>query len=50
VAEFTEVEPHVPWEAVDAARALAEHDKIEVVVALGGGRAMGGGKGVVSGV
>src|SRR5207248_7839966 len=36
-------------EAVDAARALAEHDKIEVVVALGGGSAMGVGKGVVSG-
>ena len=49
VAEFTEVEPHVPREAVDAARALAEHDKIEVVVALGGGSAMGVGKGVVSG-
>src|SRR5437763_9548180 len=29
VSEFTEVEPHVPREAVDAARALAEHDKIE---------------------
>jgi len=43
------VEPHVPREAVDAARALAEHDKIEVVVALGGGSAMGVGKGVVSG-
>jgi len=49
VAEFTEVEPHVPREAVDAARALAERDKIEVVVALGGGSAMGVGKGVVSG-
>ena len=49
MAEFTEVEPHVPREAVDAARALAEHDKIEVVVALGGGSAMGVGKGVVSG-
>ena len=43
------MEPHVPREAVDAARALAEHDKIEVVVALGGGSAMGVGKGVVSG-
>ena len=49
MAEFTEVEPHVPREAVDAARALAERDKIEVVVALGGGSAMGVGKGVVSG-
>jgi maleylacetate reductase len=43
------VEPHVPREAVDAARALAEHHKIEVVVALGGGSAIGVGKGVVSG-
>ena len=48
-AEFTEVEPHVPREAVEAARALAEHHKIEVVVALGGGSALGVGKGVVSG-
>jgi maleylacetate reductase len=43
------VEPHVPRETVDAARALAERDKIEVVVAMGGGSAMGVGKGVVSG-
>ena len=43
------MEPHVPREAVDAARALAEHHKIEVVVALGGGSAMGVGKGVVFG-
>jgi alcohol dehydrogenase class IV len=48
-AEFDGVEPHVPREAVDAARALADHHKIEVVVALGGGSAMGVGKGVVSG-
>jgi maleylacetate reductase len=48
-AEFTGVEPHVPREAVDAARALAGHHKIEVVVAMGGGSAMGVGKGVVSG-
>ncbi len=34
---------------MDAARALAEHHKIEVVVAMGGGSAMGVGKGVVSG-
>jgi maleylacetate reductase len=48
-AEFTEVEPHVPRETVDAARAVAERQQIEVVVALGGGSAMGVGKGVVSG-
>jgi alcohol dehydrogenase class IV len=48
-AEFTEVEPHVPREAVDAARARAAHHKIEVVVAMGGGSAMGVGKGVVFG-
>jgi maleylacetate reductase len=48
-AEFTGVEPHVPREAVDAARALAEHHRIEVVVAMGGGSAIGVGKGVVSG-
>jgi maleylacetate reductase len=48
-AEFTGVEPHVPQETVDAARALAEQQKIEVVVAMGGGSAMGVGKGVVSG-
>ena len=43
------MEPHVPREAVDAARAQAEQHKIEVVVAMGGGSAMGVGKGVVSG-
>jgi maleylacetate reductase len=48
-AEFTEVEPHVPKETVDAARALATQHKIEVVVAMGGGSAMGVGKGVVVG-
>jgi maleylacetate reductase len=48
-AEFTEVEPHVPRETVDAARALAEKHKIEVVVAMGGGSAIGVGKGVVYG-
>jgi maleylacetate reductase len=48
-AEFTEVQPHVPRETVDAARALAERYKIEVVVAMGGGSAMGVGKGVVFG-
>jgi len=49
VAEFTEVEPHVPRETVDAARGLAQHETIDVVVAMGGGSAMGVGKGVVSG-
>ena len=48
-AEFTDVEPHVPRETVDAARVLAEKHKIEVVVAMGGGSAMGVGKGVVFG-
>ena len=46
VAEFTQVEPHVPRETVDAARALAQQQKIDVVVVLGGGSAMGVGKGV----
>jgi maleylacetate reductase len=49
VAEFTEVEPHVPREIVDAARVIAEEKGIDVVVAMGGGSAMGVGKGVVSG-
>ena len=48
-AEFTQVEPHVPRETVDAARALAEQHKIEIVVAMGGGSAIGVGKGVVFG-
>jgi len=48
VAEFTEVEPHVPREVVDAARTLADEKKVSVVVALGGGSAIGVGKGVVS--
>ena len=48
-AEFIEVKPHVPRETVDAARALAEQYRIEVVVAMGGGSAMGVGKGVVFG-
>src|SRR5438132_7783943 len=47
VAEFTEVEPHVPREAVEAARALADEKQVAVVVALGGGSAMGVGKGAV---
>jgi len=49
VAEFAEVEPHVPVETVAAARAQAEQKRIDVVVAMGGGSAMGVGKGVVSG-
>jgi maleylacetate reductase len=49
VAEFTQVEQHVPQETVDAARLLAEKNAIDVVVALGGGSAMGVGKGVVQG-
>jgi maleylacetate reductase len=44
--EYTNIEPHVPREVVDAARALAEQRKIDVVVALGGGSALGVGKGV----
>src|SRR5438270_3504192 len=47
VAEFAQVEPHVPREVVDAARALAQQQKVDVVVALGGGSAMGVGKGTV---
>jgi maleylacetate reductase len=47
VAEFAGVEPHVPREVVDAARALAQQQKVDVVVVLGGGSAMGVGKGVV---
>jgi maleylacetate reductase len=43
------VEPHVPVETVAAARAQAEQKRIDVVVAMGGGSAMGVGKGVVSG-
>jgi len=49
VAEFTQVEQHVPQETVEAARGLAEQKLIEVVVAMGGGSAMGVGKGVVLG-
>src|SRR2546430_1614334 len=48
VAEFSEVEPHVPRETVEAARVIAQQKKIDVVVAMGGGSAMGLGKGVVS--
>src|SRR5947208_14547711 len=47
VAEFAGVEPHVPREVVDAARALAQQQKVDVVGELSGGSAMGAGKGVV---
>ncbi|MEA2634261.1 MAG: maleylacetate reductase [Chloroflexota bacterium] len=43
------MEPHVPQEIVEAARALAQQEQIDVVVAMGGGSAMGVGKGVVAG-
>src|SRR5207237_6215922 len=36
VAEFAEVEPHVPRDVVDAARTLATQQKVDVVVVLGG--------------
>ena len=48
VAEFTDVAPHVPREAVDSARKLADEKDVDVVVTLGGGSAIGVGKGVVS--
>src|SRR5207237_10375358 len=47
VAGVALVEPDVPREGVDAARALAQQQKVDVVVALGGGSAMGVGKGTV---
>src|SRR5205814_2228586 len=46
VAEFTDVAPHVPRESVEAARALAAEKQVDVVVAMGGGSALGVGKGV----
>lgn len=49
VGEFTDVVPHVPREAVDAARALAAESRVDVVVAMGGGSAIGVGKGVALG-
>jgi len=49
VAEFTRVEQHVPKEIVEAARAFAQQKKVDVVVAMGGGSAMGVGKGVLAG-
>jgi maleylacetate reductase len=48
VAEFTGVAPHVPAEAVEAARTLVERHKVNAVVAMGGGSAIGVGKGVVA--
>ena len=51
VGEFTGVMPHVPQEAVDAARALAVERRADLVVTMGGGSAIGVGKGVaLSGV
>ena len=49
VAESNDVMPHVPREAVDAARALAAEKRADVVVAMGGGSAIGVGKGVALG-
>src|SRR5437764_10610454 len=49
VAEFTDVAPHVPRESVEAARALAREMQIDVVVAMGGGSAIGVGKGIALG-
>jgi maleylacetate reductase len=43
------VEQHVPQETVEAARGLAEQKLIDVVLAMGGGSAIGVGKGVVQG-
>src|SRR5438067_13113262 len=49
VAEFTDVAQHVPRESVDAARALAAEKQVDVVVAMGGGSAIGVGKGIALG-
>jgi len=46
VAEFNGVAPHVPQEAVDAARGLAWEKRADVVVSVGGGSAIGVGKGI----
>jgi maleylacetate reductase len=46
VGEFSDVQPHVPKEAVEAARALATETRAEVIVAIGGGSAIGVGKAV----
>jgi maleylacetate reductase len=47
VAEFDGVAPHVPQEAVVDAQQLANKQRVNVVVAIGGGSAIGVGKGVV---
>src|SRR5207249_4565123 len=39
--EFTEVAPHVPLRAAEAARVLAAAQRVDLVVALGGGSAIG---------
>ena len=49
VGEFNDVLPHVPREAVDAARALAAEKNADAAVAMGGGSAIGVGKGVALG-
>ena len=46
VAEFDEVRPHVPTETVDAGARLAAEHQADVIVALGGGSAIGLGKNV----
>jgi maleylacetate reductase len=46
VAEFDGVAPHVPQEVVEAARQLAADQRADVVVAVGGGSAIGVGKGI----
>ena len=48
IAEFNGVAPHVPREAVEAARSLAAEKQVDVVVALGGGSAIGVGKSVAA--
>jgi len=50
VAEFTDVAPHVPRESVEAARAIAAEKQADVVVAMGGGSAIGVGKGIALGL
>src|SRR5207253_1327214 len=44
-----DVAPHVPRESVEAARALAAEKQVDVAVAMGGGSAIGVGKGVALG-
>ena len=47
VAEFDDVRPHVPADTVAAATRLAAEHRADVIVALGGGSAIGLGKNVV---